>query len=859
MSAPARRLALTLAAMMFTAGSSSISGPIGAAGTPREEGSGGASSRSQSATPFEVADRILQQRYAELFKELSSSNCAIFSFDTRAGPMTPTLFQVDEATFGDGRQSRDMFTKDGVRQNQSTIFKEDKLAGLTQSGYFNPKPFNEDSNLILLTKFPIDAVEKLGSGTSELVTLIFDESDNLADLRRTTADPAKFKEKSIYYASGASLPPGSYQCRVVARNLETGEAAVASAKTFVPKPLERGIRLHAPLLFVPGTNALYLEGHIRKEKAAGAGVQAGSEISVKIWLFRGTWMDDPPRPRQIEILSGVSHPELAALKTLAGGPADEFKAAAIDALLDIKNLKALDDLFLIEKAWDDSRPFISDAVVAKQLAYRLDLFFNKAAPAQVATRAVLSKTKEGVIREGKDPKRALENALAATQDDEKMEKILDRELILLLDYPFIVAVPDKEGAYFLTILLSEAKAAPKPATPPKVKTSVGKDIASAPNALRQVRPIYPEELRRLGVKGTIGLRLTIDEKGRVERAEVFAPLHPYLDYSAVLAFREWTFEPVIRNGKPIRAKFTYAYDFNPRSYAEERSQDKQAPAAAEQTGRGDLSRILAGCAEYCRKLADSALFFICEETIKETHHQLKPPQELSDMFFKHTEVVYQAPDGGGIAVAWRVQIMDPNRTERRSYLCDYQLIKKGEIIEQRRIILKENGRPLPDRTTLLEETRYAVLKPIFASLQVLAQDRQPLFAFRLLDEERIRGKNAFVVEAGPKSGNADGVLSAKIWVEKTGFRILKSEIAGVPVDGYEDVLKDCVLLNIEPDFVTIHEYRVDKNGVLFPENSTVRVEYRGLVPGRPVSKLETDLTYGKYKFFTVETGHEVVK
>jgi len=342
----------------------------GAAGTPREGNSGGSSSRAQSASPFELADRILQQRYEALYKELSSSNCAIFSFDTRAGPMTPTLFIVDEATFGDGKNSRDMFTTDGVRQNQSTIFREDKLTGLysltklskdtggkyygnideyernfdevrtltgtyyvlgypisqawdgafhqikvevkrkgcevrAQSGYFNPKPFkeysdlekelhlldlalsdnpvfqtpgrgamvplaaepaNEGSNLILLTRLPIDAVAKLGSGPAEFVTLIFDESDNLADLRRTTADLSHHKDKSVYYASGATIPPGSYQCRFVARNLENGESAVASTKTFVPKPLERGIRLHAPLLLVPGTNAAYLEGDLRKTK-----------------------------------------------------------------------------------------------------------------------------------------------------------------------------------------------------------------------------------------------------------------------------------------------------------------------------------------------------------------------------------------------------------------------------------------------------------------------------------------------------------------------------------------------------------------------------------------------------------------
>ncbi len=581
------------------------------------------------------------------------------------------------------------------------------------------------------------------------------------------------------------------------------------------------------------------------------------DITAKVWLFLGIGMEDQAGAKAVEIFSGISRSELVALKTLAGGPADEFKAAAIDALMDIKNLKSLEDLFAINKTWNEDRPFISDSVVARERGYRIDLFFHKTASAPVATRAVLSRTKDGILREEKDRKRALENAYAATQDEEKMEIILDYELQLPLDYPFVLAAPYKEGIYFIIIMLTAAKPEAKPMSSSKEKKLAEVDLAAAPNAIREVRPFYPEELQRRGVNGTVGLRLTIDEKGNVNRAEVLAPLHPYLDYTAVLAFRQWTFEPVLQKGKPVRAKFTYAANFNPRLYTEEVSRAEEAPVVAGQSD--DLRRILTGCAEYCRKLADSALFFICEETIKETHHQLKHSQELNNIYFKHEETIFESPDGMKAVLVRRVQIMDPNRTERKTFTCDYQLIKKGESIEQQRIVLKEDGRVLTDRTKRLEEKRYAVLKPIFAALQVLAPDRQSRFDFRLLGEERIRGRDVYILEAVPKSGNADGVLSAKLWVEQSDFRILKSEITGVPIDGYEDVLKDCIFLNIEPDFVTTHEYRIERNGVFFPESSSVKVGYRGLVRGRPVSKLKTDLSYGKYKFFTVETGHQVIK
>ena len=328
----------------------------------------GDAARTRSASAVETADRTLLERYDELFKELATSNCEVFSFDTRAGPMVPTLFAVDEATFGDFRGAgRDNFTAGGVRQNQSTIFKEEKLTGLytltklskdtggkyygnideyersldqlraltgtyyvlgypvrqardgafhevkvevkrpgcqvrVPSGYFDPKPFSEYSdlekqlhlidlalsdnpvfqapargtmiplaaapsekadNLVLLAKFPRDAVERLSGGSTELVTMVFDEADKLVDLRRTEADLGKFGEKTVYFASPAALPFGYFECRLVARSLQTGEAAVASAKAFVPRPLEKGIRLNPPLLIVPGAEGAYLEGRIK--------------------------------------------------------------------------------------------------------------------------------------------------------------------------------------------------------------------------------------------------------------------------------------------------------------------------------------------------------------------------------------------------------------------------------------------------------------------------------------------------------------------------------------------------------------------------------------------------------------------
>jgi len=176
-----------------------------------------------------------------------------------------------------------------------------------QSGYFNPKSFREYSalekqlhlfdlalserpllqtplafslsalsyavgegtRLQMLSKIPNKVIEKFAGKKIELVALIFDENENLAGLRRTEADLTKYRGMDIFFASGSVLEPGSYKCRLVIRDLETGTGAVASAWANVAKKAFTGLSLHSPLLLFPESNFAYLEAEA-KNKDAGA-------------------------------------------------------------------------------------------------------------------------------------------------------------------------------------------------------------------------------------------------------------------------------------------------------------------------------------------------------------------------------------------------------------------------------------------------------------------------------------------------------------------------------------------------------------------------------------------------------------
>jgi VWFA-related protein len=137
---------------------------------------------------------------------------------------------------------------------------------LAQKGYFNPKPFTEyntfekmlhlfdlalseaplfqvpvrfplrvmpcspesKGNLCLAARVLLGDIREILTGTVEMVTVIFDDKDNVATMKKSYIKVSELKGESASFGGSFSLSPGAYKCRLVIRNLETGRAAVAS-------------------------------------------------------------------------------------------------------------------------------------------------------------------------------------------------------------------------------------------------------------------------------------------------------------------------------------------------------------------------------------------------------------------------------------------------------------------------------------------------------------------------------------------------------------------------------------------------------------------------------------------------------
>lgn len=81
-------------------------------------------------------------------------------------------------------------------------------------------------------------------------------------------------------------------------------------------------------------------------------------------------------------------------------------------------------------------------------------------------------------------------------------------------------------------------------------------------ALNQPAPEYPATAQRSGEEGTVIVRVDVDANGNPIDVELAQSSRSRdLDRAALRAVRGWTFEPAIRDGKPVASSVQVPVDF----------------------------------------------------------------------------------------------------------------------------------------------------------------------------------------------------------------------------------------------------------------------------------------------------------
>lgn len=84
----------------------------------------------------------------------------------------------------------------------------------------------------------------------------------------------------------------------------------------------------------------------------------------------------------------------------------------------------------------------------------------------------------------------------------------------------------------------------------------------APKLKHFVQPEYPSLARTADIEGTVVVKITVDEKGRVIAASILQSVaEGIFDQAALDAVRKWTFEPAEQSGNKVKATITVPLEF----------------------------------------------------------------------------------------------------------------------------------------------------------------------------------------------------------------------------------------------------------------------------------------------------------
>lgn len=87
------------------------------------------------------------------------------------------------------------------------------------------------------------------------------------------------------------------------------------------------------------------------------------------------------------------------------------------------------------------------------------------------------------------------------------------------------------------------------------------DLDQKPRVVYQPAPIYPPELARKGMQGTVYILFIVDKTGRARDLKVQKSTHPAFNNPALKAVKQWKFEPGKRKGKAVQFRMRVPITF----------------------------------------------------------------------------------------------------------------------------------------------------------------------------------------------------------------------------------------------------------------------------------------------------------
>jgi hypothetical protein len=238
------------------------------------------------------------------------------------------------------------------------------------------------------------------------------------------------------------------------------------------------------------------------------------------------------------------------------------------------------------------------------------------------------------------------------------------------------------------------------------------------------------------------------------------------------------------------------------------------PSGTQQPDDERLAAILNKSADYCRRLDQAALDFVCLEEVA----------EMTRFYTPHTDI----------------------------YLYDYQFVRKGRETREKRNLISLNGKKTNIKDSSLDTAMFQYRNVLFGPVGLLSHAWQAYHDYRLIGEEVFNHEKVVVVEARPNAFLISPHCYGNIWIKEEDGSVLKIVWDQRSLGNFQATEEWAKIHDAVPQIAAYSEYGFEKNGLRFPsrsytENAFIEKDNRKLV------NAEMTISYKDYKFFTVET------
>ena len=262
-----------------------------------------------------------------------------------------------------------------------------------------------------------------------------------------------------------------------------------------------------------------------------------------------------------------------------------------------------------------------------------------------------------------------------------------------------------------------------------------------------------------------------------------------------------------------------------------------------------LASVLGSAREYCAKLERAAIDFVCVEEVEE-----RLDLSLDDRFsLEERARVATIRDPGTQIDTRRRFVVRRNPKQKNTYLYDYQFVRREGQVEEKRVLLKKNGRKADPEDPAPRLGAFNYSDVLLAPLRLLDQRFQAYYSYRIRGLDSISGTDAWILEVVPRVKGVARYLGGRIWLKRDDSSVLRIEWDPATFGHYEEIIARAESYKAIPEVRSVTDFGFEKNGLRFPSSDLTEEAYRE-ADGKLFIRARTQITYKDYKFFSVETS-----